>query len=624
MSRILDTIDSPADLKKLSQDGLVELADEIRGEICSVVSKTGGHLAPSLGVVELSIALHYIFDCPKDKIVWDVGHQSYTHKILTGRRERFHTLRTEGGISGFPKITESDSDAFGAGHAGTAISAALGIAAARDIKGSDERVVAVVGDGVMTCGLSFEGLNNVSDAHTDLLVILNDNKMSISPNVGALSNYLTDVISNDRYNKLKKDIWSLTGIIPKVGDQARKVINRVEKSLKTLIVPGIWFENLGFRYFGPVDGHNIPRLLQVLSQLKKIKGPLLLHVDTTKGKGYCFAEENATKFHGVNAFHLEDGSSVNQSARMSYSAVMGQALMKIAEKKKNICAITAAMTDSTGLKPFSQEYPDRFFDVGIAEGHAVTFAAGLARAGMKPFVAIYSSFLQRSYDNIIHDVALQKLPVVMCLDRAGVVGEDGPTHHGVFDLSFLRQIPDVVVMAPKDENELQDMMKLASEYDEGPVAVRYPRGSGTATKIRKTFKKIELGKAETLREGDDVVILGIGEMTPVCVSAAKQLEKENISATVVNMRFVRPLDTALLDDLAVKNIPIVTVEENAMPGGFGAAVAEYYSIKGTSAKVAIHGIPDQFIGQATRKRLLSMLGLDSEGVAQKVKEVLGR
>ena len=621
---ILDTIDSPDDLKKLSVEGMEELADEIRGEICTVVSKNGGHLAPSLGVVELSIALHATYDCPKDKIVWDVGHQSYTHKILTGRREQFHTLRTEGGISGFPKITESEYDAFGAGHAGTAISAALGFAAARDIKGSDEQVVAVVGDGVMTCGLSFEGLNNAGDSHSDLLVILNDNKMSISPNVGALSNYLTDVISATHYNKLKKDIWDLTGLIPKVGDRTRKVISRIEKSLKTLLVPGVWFENLGFRYFGPVDGHNIPRLLQVLSQLKKIKGPLLLHVDTTKGKGYCYAEENATKFHGVNAFNLENGMSVKKADRPGYSAIMGDALVRIAKKNENICAITAAMTDSTGLGPFAEEFSKRFFDVGIAEGHAVTFAAGLARAGMKPFVVLYSSFLQRSYDNVIHDAALQKLPVVLCLDRAGVVGEDGPTHHGVFDISFLRQIPNVVVMAPKDENELQDMLKFAADYDESPISIRYPRGSGTATKIRKTFKKLEIGKAEVLREGKDAVILAIGEMTPASLEAAKILEDEGIDAEVVNMRFVRPLDTALLDDIASRNVPVVTVEENALPGGFGSAIMEYYAAQGVTPKVLLHGIPDSFVGQAARNRLLSSLGLDPEGIAEKVKEVMKR
>ena len=445
MERILDTIESPEDLKKLSNDVMKKLAEEIRQEICEVVAENGGHLAPSLGVVELTLALHATFNCPHDKIIWDVGHQSYAHKILTGRRKQFHMLRTEGGISGFPRITESEADAFGTGHAGTAISAALGFAVSRDIRDSDERVVAVVGDGSMTSGLCFEGLNNAGASHRDLLVILNDNKMSISKNVGALSRYMTNVISADKYNKLKKDIWDLTGYIPVVKQPVRNILNRVEKSLKTLVVPGVWFESLGFRYFGPVDGHDIPGLLQVLAQLKKIKGPLLLHIYTTKGKGYGFAEKDATKFHGISAFELENGKAKKISNRPSYSIVFGDALAEVARKNSSVCAITAAMTDSIGLKPFSGEFPDRFFDVGIAEGHAVTFAAGLARAGLKPFVAIYSSFMQRSYDNIIHDVALQNLPVVLCLDRAGFVGEDGPTHHGMFDISFLRQIPGLVV-----------------------------------------------------------------------------------------------------------------------------------------------------------------------------------
>jgi len=620
----LDTIESPADLKKLSVEEMERLAEEIREEICRVVSKNGGHLAPSLGVVELTIALHATFDCPRDKIIWDVGHQSYAHKLLTGRRDRFHTLRTEGGISGFPRIDESEADAFGTGHAATAISAAIGFAAARDIRGTDEKIIAVVGDGVMTCGLCFEGLNNAGAMSHDLLVILNDNKMSISPNVGALANYLTNVISAGTYNKLKRDIWDLTGFIPKVGEPVRRILNRVEKSLKALIVPGVWFESMGFRYFGPVDGHNIPRLMQVLSQLKKIKGPLLLHVDTTKGKGYSFAERDATKFHGVSAFELKNGKTIKKSDRPSYSRIFGDTLVELARENESICAVTAAMTDSTGLGPFAKEFPGRFFDVGIAEGHAVTFAAGLARAGMKPFVAIYSTFLQRSYDNIIHDVALQKLPVVMCIDRAGVVGEDGPTHHGTFDMSYLRHIPGLVVMAPKDENELRDMMKFAADYGDGPVSIRYPRGTGTAERIRKSFGRIELGRAEVLREGEAATMLAVGEMVPVSLEAARLLEDEGISVAVVNMRFIRPLDTALLDAVSEKGKPVVTVEENAVAGGFGSAVLEYYSSRGLTAPVTMIGISDEFVGQAERSRLLAMCGLDARSVARKVGEVVRR
>jgi len=622
MERILDTINGPEDLRGLSLAEMGSLAKDIREEICKVVSRNGGHLAPSLGVVELTLALHATFECPHDKIVWDVGHQSYAHKLLTGRAKHFHTLRSEGGISGFPCITESEADVFGTGHAATAISAALGLAVARDIKGGDERIVAVVGDGAMTSGLNFEGLNNAGTSHRNLIVVLNDNKMSISPNVGALPKYLTDVISNDRYNKLKKDIWDLTGYIPVVRNPVRTILNRVEKSMKALIIPGSWFESLGFRYFGPVDGHDISRLMQVLSQLRKLSGPLLLHVYTTKGKGYRYAERDATKFHGVSAFGLESGEAKKTSDRPSYSEVFGEAFLEVARENPNICGITAAMTDSTGLAPFAKEFPERFFDVGIAEGHAVTFSAGLARAGLKPFVAIYSSFFQRSYDNVIHDVALQNLPVVFCLDRAGFVGEDGPTHHGVFDISFVRNIPGIVVMAPKDENELRDMVKFAAYYNDGPVSIRYPRGSGTAGHIHNAFNNIELGKSEVLLEGDSTVILAVGEMVSLSLEAARILAEDGIQITVVNMRFIRPLDTELLDDVYKLEEPIITVEENVLAGGFGSAVLEYYTGKGWSPKISMIGIPDRFVHHATRKRQLSLNGLDTESIVERVRKVI--
>jgi 1-deoxy-D-xylulose-5-phosphate synthase len=622
MKKILDSLVDTRDLKKLSIAQMETLAEEIRGRICEVVSTNGGHLAPSLGVVELTIALHATLNCPEDRIIWDVGHQTYAHKLLTGRRDVFHTLRTEGGLSGFPKITESPADAFGTGHAGTAISAALGMAAARDIKGTTERIVAVVGDGAMTCGLSFEGLNNTGASSRDLLVVLNDNRMSISSNVGALSKYLTNVISAEPYNRLKQDIWSLTGYIPAIGEPVRTILRRVERSLKNLIVPGMWFESLGFRYFGPVDGHNISSLLQVLRQLTSLKGPLLLHVYTTKGKGYCFAERDATRFHGVKAFERETGKSKEKSDRLSYSAVFGETVLELARRDPSICAVTAAMTDSTGLLPFSKEFPERFFDVGIAEGHAVTFAAGLAQAGMKPFVAIYSSFLQRSYDSIIHDVALQNLPVVFCLDRAGLVGEDGPTHHGTFDLSFLRHIPGMVMMAPKDENELRDMLRFAAEYDGGPVSIRYPRGSGTTACLRKDFQPIELGRAEVLREGSEAALLAVGEMTPVAEEAARLLDCEGIRAMVANMRFVRPLDTELLDRIARSGMQMFTLEENAAAGGFGSAVMEYFSSKGISPALTIIGLPDEFGGQASRRRLLNQYGLDAESIANRVRKAV--
>ena len=622
MEKILDTINNPQDLKGLSISQLETLAEEIREKICYVVSSNGGHLAPSLGVVELTLALHATLNCPEDKIVWDVGHQSYAHKIITGRRDQFDTLRTEGGISGFPKISESDADAFGTGHAGTAISAAFGLAVARELKGTKEKIVAVVGDGSMTTGLSFEGLNNAGASHRDILVILNDNKMAISPNVGALPKYLTDVISDQTYNRLKKDIWNLSGFIPVVGKPVRTILNRLERSIKNLIVPGSWFENLGFRYFGPVDGHDIGRLMQVLSHLITLKGPLLLHIYTTKGKGYCFAEEDATRFHGVSAFEQKTGISINESNRPTYSKVFGDTLLEIGKINTSICAITAAMTDSIGLGPFAEEFPNRFFDVGIAEGHAVTFAAGLARGGLKPFVAIYSSFMQRSYDNIIHDVALQNLPVTFCLDRAGFVGEDGPTHHGAFDISFMRQIPGMVVMAPKDENELRDMILFAANYYDGPVSIRYPRGSGTAGSLHKSFNKMELGKAEVLCEGNAATLLAIGEMVPLSLEAAIMLAEWEIKVTVVNMRFVNPLDTELLDKVLKKRKPIITVEENILAGGFGTAVAEYYSSNGCSLNITMMGIPDSFADQATRLRLISNYGLDASSIAETVRKVV--
>lgn len=617
MYKTLDSLTDTGDLKKLTVAQMETLAEEIRGLICEVVSTNGGHLAPSLGAVELAIALHATLNAPSDHIVWDVGHQAYAHKILTGRRDVFHTLRTEGGISGFPKISESPADAFGTGHAGTAISAALGLAAARDIRGSSEKVVAVVGDGAMTCGLSFEGLNNAGASGRDLLVVLNDNKMSISPNVGALSKYLTEVISAEPYNRLKRDIWSLTGYIPALGKPVRTILHRVERSLKNLIVPGMWFESLGFRYFGPVDGHNISSLLQVLHHLTSLKGPLLLHVYTTKGKGYCYAERDATRFHGVNAFERETGKSKEKSDRKSYSAVFGETVLDLARSNPTVCAVTAAMTDSTGLLEFSKEFPARFFDVGIAEGHAVTFAAGLARAGMKPFVVIYSSFLQRSYDNIIHDVALQNLPVTICLDRAGLVGEDGPTHHGAFDFSFLRHIPGMVVAAPMDENELRAMLAFAAAH-EGPVAIRYPRGSGTAEGVHPVDVPVETGKGVVLREGVDAMFLAIGETVPSTLEASRLLEKEGIRVAVANMRFVRPLDTALIDRFASTGAPLFTVEENAVAGGFGSAVAEYLMSKGLNPRLTMIGIPDEFAGQASRSRLIEQYGLDAASLAVRV------
>lgn len=619
MSQLLETINSPQDLKRLTIPQLAQLAKEIREFIISTVCRTGGHLAPSLGVVELTLALHYIFDAPRDKIVWDVGHQAYVHKIITGRRHLFGTLRQMGGISGFPRPAESPYDTFGTGHASTSISAALGMACARDLRGENYSVVAVIGDGAMTGGLAFEGLNNAGALKKDLIVILNDNRMSISRNVGALSHYLTTVITAPIYNKLKNDIWELTGKLPHFGRRIRQTVSRIDQGLKAILVPGLLFERLGFRYFGPIAGHNLSRLIMVLREVKKLKGPILVHVTTVKGKGYKFAEKDASKFHGLSSFDKETGTVHKKLNVPTYTEVFGKTLVEIAEKDPKIIGITAAMPDGTGLKFLAQAFPDRFFDVGIAEQHAVTFAAGLAISGFKPVVAIYSTFLQRAYDQIIHDVALQNLPVVFAMDRAGLVGEDGPTHHGSFDLSYLRNIPNMVIMAPKDEAELRDMLWTAVNYQKGPIAFRYPRGYGIGAPLGKRFKSLEIGKSETLKKGTDVALLAVGAMVNHCLQAGEILEKHGISAEVHNMRFIKPIDEGKLDKIAHKFPIIFTIEDNAIKGGFGSAVAEYYLDNGyTNVQVIRLGLPDEFIEHGEKGLLYQKLGLDAEGIARRV------
>jgi len=619
MGTLLEQIHSPDDLRELEIPQLAQVAKELREFMIRSVSETGGHLAPSLGAVELTLALHYVFDTPRDKIVWDVGHQAYGHKIITGRRDRFHTLRQYGGISGFVKPEESEYDTFGVGHAGTAISAGLGMACARDHRGEDYRVVVVVGDGALTCGLSFEGLNNAGALGKDLIVILNDNEMSISRNVGALSRYLTDIITAPMYNRLKRDIWELTGKMAYLGRRVRSIVARIDQGLKSIIVPGLLFEKLGFRYIGPVDGHNLSRLIRVLTEVRKFRGPILVHVLTKKGKGYKYAEEDAPRFHGLGPFDVATGKSKKKSAAPTYSQVFGEALVEIASKNPKVVGITAAMSLGTGLVQLADAFPDRFYDVGIAEGHAVTFAAGLAISGMRPVVAIYSTFLQRAYDMIIHDVALQKLPVVFALDRGGVVGDDGPTHNGVFDLSYLRHIPNMVVMAPKDENELRDMLWTAMAREDGPSALRYPRGSAVGVPRKPQAEVLPIGKAEVLREGDDVAIIAIGSMVYPSLEAAGRLSKKGIEATVVNARFVKPLDEELLRDLASRFPLLVTVEENAVRGGFGSAVAEFLVDNGyADVRLLRIGVPDQFVEQGERGQVLRLLGLDAEGIAARV------
>jgi 1-deoxy-D-xylulose-5-phosphate synthase len=620
---ILDNISNPDDLKKLSREELVALAAELRQEIIAVVSENGGHLAPSLGVVDLTIALHYAFDTPKDRIIWDVGHQAYAHKLLTGRRERFHTLRQHGGISGFPKREESPYDQFDVGHASTSISAALGMIAARDIKGEDHRVIAVIGDGSISAGLAFEGLNQAGHLKKNLVVVLNDNEMSISPNVGALSAYLNRLMTGNFYTRLRLETKSFLQGIPKIGVSMFNLAKKTEESLKGLMAPGLLFEELGFQYVGPIDGHRIDHLLDTFNNIKDFTWPVLVHVVTKKGKGCEFAENDPARYHGTPAFDLCTGKPVSKKETvLSYTEVFGQTMVKLAEDNKRIVAISAAMPDGTGLDTFASRYPDRFFDVGIAEPHGVTFACGLAAEGLHPVAAIYSTFMQRAYDQVMHDLCLQNLPVTLALDRAGLVGEDGPTHHGVFDLAYLRHLPNMVIMAPKDENELQHMIKTAVEYA-GPAAVRYPRGTGIGVPMDQELKALEVGKAEVLRDGSDLVILAVGNMVHPSLEAADRLKAEGISAAVVNARFVKPLDEELILQAARKTGRVVTVEEHALAGGFGSAVLECLESNGV-AGIKAHriGLPDAFIEHGSQKVLRRKYGLDAEGIYASAREFL--
>jgi 1-deoxy-D-xylulose-5-phosphate synthase len=616
---ILDGIEGPADLKALQVPQLMMLADELRERIVSVVSRTGGHLAPSLGAVDLAVALHYCFDSPRDKIVWDVGHQAYAHKLLTGRKDGFEQLRTKGGVSGFPRIAESEHDAFGTGHASTSISAALGLACARDLKGETHHVIAVIGDGALSGGLAFEGLNQAGHLRKNLIVILNDNKMSISKNVGAMSQYMTRLISAPVYRRFEADVWELLGKVPSVGFRARGLARRIKESLKSLIIPGILFEELGFRYYGPVDGHNIEQMVGVLHQIKQFRGPQIVHVVTTKGKGYGHAEKDASRFHGIASFDKKTGLLEEHSPLPSYTEVFGKTLIEIAANRKDVVAITAAMPDGTGLTAFRDRYPERFFDVGIAEQHATTFAAGLARGGMKPVVAIYSTFLQRAFDQIVHDVALQNLNVAFAIDRSGLVGEDGPTHHGVLDLSYLRQIPNMVIMAPRDESELRHMVATAVAYSDGPIAVRYPRGHGRGAPLDGPLETLEIGKAEVLARGGEVALVGIGSMVTPCQEAAEVLGRDGIKAWVINARFAKPIDRDLLSEVASSVALVVTVEENVVKGGFGDAVGELLAERGLGTRLAMLGLPDRFVELGRRGDLLEEVGLSAQAITRAVK-----
>ena len=622
---LLEHIDSPADLKKLSRDQLEPLAQEIRETIIEVVSHTGGHLASSLGAVELAIAIHYVFDAPRDKIIWDVGHQAYAHKLLTGRRDRFDTLRQYGGLSGFTRISESEYDAFSTGHSSTSISAGLGMACAKRLMKDRSKVIAVIGDGSLTAGMAYEGLNQAGELHKDkdLIVILNDNDMSIARNVGALSSFLSRTLSAKRLQSWRKEFGEFLKSLPKFGDDFYQIAKRSEESFKTFVTPGMLFEAFNFEYFGPIDGHRLAHLIDILNNIKYLNESVLLHVTTQKGKGYVPAEKNPVYFHGVGCFKVETGECIPKGSGIpSYTEVFGQTMLNLAEQDERIVAVTAAMPEGTGLIAFAKQFPDRFFDVGIAEQHGVTFAAGLATEGLKPVVAIYSTFLQRAYDQILHDVCLENLPVVFAIDRGGIVGDDGPTHHGLFDLSYLRSLPNLVVMAPSNENELRRMLTTAIEHD-GPVALRYPRGLATGTTADNISGRLPLGKAKTVSHGSDVVILAIGRTVNDALVANQQLAADGINACIIDCRFVKPLDQDTILSAVQSSPLVITIEENVLAGGFGSAVLECLS-DADVAMPAIHriGIPDVFVTHGGQAQLREKYDICAQGIVDAVRRMM--
>ncbi len=625
MGEILGRISGPADLNRLSEKELLLLAAEIREEMIRVISAIGGHFGGGLGVVELTIALHRHLDTTRDRIVWDVGHQAYPHKMLTGRLDSLNTIRQWKGLAGFPKPEESPHDAFSAGHAGTSISAALGMAEARDLKGEKYHVVAVVGDGSLTAGMAMEALNQAGARKKNLLVILNDNEMSISENVGALSDYLARITSDPRWEGLRRRTEGLMREIPVIGEPMVRMAQVAHESMVGIFSkPGVWFEEMGFRYVGPIDGHDLPLLIQTIGNLKEQPGPILLHVLTVKGKGYPPAEKNPIAFHGVTPFDIATGEIRKKPAGApAYTKIFSQTMIELGHRFPDLFAITAAMPEGTGLVEFRKTFPERFVDVGIAEQHAVTLAGGMAAQGIRPVVAIYSTFLQRAYDQMVHDICLQNLHVIFALDRGGLVGEDGPTHHGVFDIAYLRHIPNMVVMAPKDENELRHMLYTAVLHD-GPIAVRYPRGEGQGVPLDKDFRKIPIGTAELLREGRDICLLAYGSMVPVAMEAVELLRAEGIDAGVVNMRFAKPLDTALLMSVVKKYSHIVTMEEGVLKGGLGSAILEWLAMSDNLGKVNVRmiGIPDQYVDHGAPKILRASLGLTAPDVVKSLKEWL--
>ncbi len=618
--KVLFDIESPKDIRNYDVKRLKYLCTDIREYMVDVISQIGGHFGGGLGTVELTVALHKVFNTPKDLIVWDTGHQAYPHKIITDRRDKLPTIRRLNGISGFLKRSESEYDAFGAGHASTSISAALGMSAAQKINKTDKKVIAVIGDGAMTGGMAYEALNNSGVLKSNIIVVLNDNRMSIAPNVWQISNYFTEMISHPEYNKFKGAIWDLTGKLDQFGDRLRRVASRLESGIKAVITPGMLFEALGFRYFGPANGHNVGQLVKLFEHIKDLNGPILVHTISEKGKGYKPAEGHVQRLHASTPFDKVTGKAHKKpGGPASYTSIFGKALVEIAKENPKVVGITAAMPDGTGLTEIQREIPDRYFDVGIAEEHAVTFSAGLATEGIIPVVAIYSTFMQRGIDQIIHDVSLQNLHVVFVLDRAGLVGADGPTHHGSFDLSYLRFIPKMVIMAPKDEAELRNMLYTAVEYKEGPVALRYPRGSALGVEVKEGFEKLNIGEAEILTEGDDVALLAVGSMVDYSLNAVEILQKEGISAKVINMRFIKPLDEKLLAAIAEKYSKIITLEENSIVGGFGSGVLEYLSENNFKNDVLRIGLPDGYVDHGTQAELHKILKIDAEGIAEKVK-----
>jgi len=616
----------PDDLRRLAITELPELAAELREKIIETVAHNGGHLASSLGMVELTLALHYVFQTPDDLLVWDVGHQAYAHKLVTGRGDRFSTLRQMDGLSGFPKPKESSYDAFGVGHSSTSISAALGMVLAREIQEKPGRAIAIIGDGSMTAGMAFEALNQAGSLDRDLIVILNDNEMSISNNVGALSGYLNRLMTGDVVNRFRHDVKSVLTNIPKVGDPLFKMVKRAEGTFKGFVVPlGTLFEDIGFQYIGPLPGHNIEVLIETFQNLKKLHGPLLVHVITRKGKGYEPAEKEPSKFHGVGPFDIETGVvAKKKNSPLSYTTVFGQTMNKLAGDDERVVGITAAMPAGTGMEIMARDFPERVFDVGIAEQHGVTLAAGMATQGLRPFVAIYSTFMQRAYDQVIHDIALQNLPVTLCLDRGGLVGEDGPTHHGAFDLSYLNLVPNLTIMAPKDENELQHLLKTALHHN-APVAIRYPRGSGIGVELDQVWECLPVGSWEMLASGDAGAVLAVGSCVYPAWEAIKELAREypDRPVALVNCRYIKPMDEKMLLDCLQKQPFVLTVEENSIIGGFGSAVAGFQAASGlTGTRLSIHGLPDHFIEQGSLVQLRQKYGLDSAGIKARIENLL--